>query len=178
MLGGAWTKCVAAVAAGVVATIAPAATAARQPQTAGASTLETALLADVNVLRARRGLTRLRRSDELTRAAAEHSRAMGATGFFRHPSADGSPFWKRIQRYYSSAGRATWGVGENLLWASPTIHSDAAARRWLNSPKHRQVLLDPLWREVGIAAVHLEAAPGAFGGLEVTIVTADFGFRR
>jgi len=178
MLGGGRTTCAAVVVAGMVAAIAPAATPAQQPQSAGASSLEAALLADVNVLRARRGLARLRRSGELTRAAAAHARAMGAKGFFRHQSADGSAFWKRIQRHYSSAGHTTWGVGENLLWASPTIGSEEAVQRWLNSPKHRRVLLDPIWRDVGIAAVHLEAAPGVFGGLDVTILTANFGFRQ
>ncbi len=178
MLRGAWTTCAAVVVAGMMAPIAAAATPVRQPQSAEASTLEAALLADVNVLRARRGLARLRRSDGLTRAAAEHSRVMGVRGFFRHESADGSAFWKRIQRHYSSAGYTRWGVAENLLWASPTIESEAAVQKWLTSPKHRRVLLDPLWRQVGIAAARFEAAPGAFGGLEVTIVTADFGYRR
>ena len=33
------------------------------------------------------------------------------------------------------------------------------------------------WREVGFAAVHVASAPGSYRGLEVTILTADFGVR-
>jgi hypothetical protein len=33
-------------------------------------------------------------------------------------------------------------------------------------------------REIGLAAVHVDAATGAYVVREVTIVTADFGVRR
>jgi len=49
---------------------------------------------------------------------------------------------------------------------------------WVNSPEHRKILLTGRWREVGLSAVHVATAPGAYGGREVTIVTADFGVRR
>jgi uncharacterized protein YkwD len=48
---------------------------------------------------------------------------------------------------------------------------------WLNSPPHRKNLLTPGWREIGLSAVHVAAAPGVFEGRETTIVTADFGTR-
>jgi uncharacterized protein YkwD len=48
---------------------------------------------------------------------------------------------------------------------------------WQNSPRHRRVLLTPRWREIGVSAVHVPAAPGFFRGCEVTIATADFGVR-
>jgi hypothetical protein len=34
-----------------------------------------------------------------------------------------------------------------------------------------------VWHELGISAIHDPAAPGRYRGLEVTIVTADFGVR-
>jgi uncharacterized protein YkwD len=49
---------------------------------------------------------------------------------------------------------------------------------WLNSPSHRRTLLTAEWREIGLGAVHVASAPGAYGGREVTILTADFGVRR
>ena len=49
---------------------------------------------------------------------------------------------------------------------------------WMKSPPHRANLLNGRWREVGISAVHVTQAPGAYRGLDVTIVTADFGVRR
>jgi uncharacterized protein YkwD len=102
---------------------------------------------------------------------------MAAGGFFMHESADGTAFWKRVQRFYKE-GRGYWSVGENLLWSSPDVDAGGAIQMWLDSPPHRKNLLTARWREVGISAIHVAAAPGVFGGHEVTIVTADFGVRR
>ena len=38
-------------------------------------------------------------------------------------------------------------------------------------------MLAPRWREVGIGGVRALAASGVYEGLDVTIVTADFGVR-
>ncbi len=75
-------------------------------------------------------------------------------------------------------GFAGWSVGENLLWSSPDVSAQSALQMWMASPEHRANLLSPRWREVGVAAVHESAAPGVFKGLDVTIVTTDFGVRH
>jgi uncharacterized protein YkwD len=49
---------------------------------------------------------------------------------------------------------------------------------WMASPEHRRNILDPTWREIGIAAVHAASAPGTYGGQPVTVITTDFGVRR
>jgi uncharacterized protein YkwD len=49
---------------------------------------------------------------------------------------------------------------------------------WMESPEHRKNMLDPAWRDIGISVLHVTAAPGFYKGLEVTLVTADFGFRH
>ena len=46
------------------------------------------------------------------------------------------------------------------------------------SPEHRANILTARWREIGVSAVHVAAAPGVYHGLDVTIVTTDFGVRR
>jgi len=46
------------------------------------------------------------------------------------------------------------------------------------SPEHRAVILDGSWREVGIGAVHADAASGMFLGRAVTVITTDFGAMR
>jgi uncharacterized protein YkwD len=140
--------------------------------------LEAQVLADVNALRRSHGLRALRISTRLTAAADTHSRSMARRGFFSHDSADGSSFSKRIERYYRPSGYRYWSVGENLLWASPNVDSASALKMWLNSPPHRANLLFRGWREIGLSAVHVENAPGAYAGQSVTIVTADFGVRR
>ena len=143
-----------------------------------ASALEKDVLANVNLLRRQHGLPALRMSVKLTAAARSHSTEMAQRGYFSHDSANGSSFDKRISRYYSLSGKRYWSVGENLLWSSPDVSASAALDMWLNSPEHKKILLTARWREIGLAAVHVQAAPGSFGGREVTIVTADFGVRR
>ena len=141
------------------------------------STLASQVVAELNATRAENGLEPLRSSPALAVAAALHSREMAEHGYFAHRSPDGSAFSKRVARYYSSRGVRVWSVGENLLWSSPSIDAQNAIRMWLNSPGHRRNMLNPQWRDVGISALHVTAAPGFYRGLEVTIVTADFGVR-
>jgi uncharacterized protein YkwD len=95
---------------------------------------------------------------------------MAARGFFSHDSTDGASAGDRIRRYYAGS----W-VGETLLWRSPGVTAQQVVAMWMASPPHRHVLLLPAFRDVGIGVVRASAAPGAFGGLDVTIVVADFG---
>jgi uncharacterized protein YkwD len=141
------------------------------------SALEAQVLADVNATRRQRGLRPLRFSVALARAADAHSRDMARRGYFSHTSADGAAFWRRVERFYPSAGFRSWSVGENLVWASPDLSSSSALSMWMGSPPHRGNLLNRQWREIGLSAVHVTAAPGVFGGQAVTIVTANFGSR-
>jgi uncharacterized protein YkwD len=156
---------------------APAGNARERAQDA-AEGLETSLLAEVNAVRRRHRVAPLRASPGLQAAADAHSEAMARRGFFGHPSADGTPFWQRVRRFYPSARFRQWSVGENLLWSSPDITAREVVRRWLRSGGHRRNLLSGRWREIGLGVVHVRSAPGVYGGAEVTIVTADFGLRR
>jgi uncharacterized protein YkwD len=142
------------------------------------SSLEQGVLSDINALRRQHGLAPLRLSLRLSAAARQHSVEMATRGYFSHDSANGSPFDSRIKRYYPLAGARYWSVGENLLWSSPDVDAGAALQMWWNSPEHRQNMLTRRWRQVGVSAVHVDAAPGTFGGRAVTIVTTDFGVRH
>ena len=140
--------------------------------------VETQLVQAINALRRSRGLRPFTVSTKLASAAAQHSRDMGTNGYFQHESLDGSAFWKRIERWYSSRGWSMWSVGENIEYESPDITANEGLTMWLNSPPHRANLLSKSWREIGISAVHFDSAPGEYDGGAVTIVTADFGLRR
>jgi uncharacterized protein YkwD len=145
---------------------------------AALSSLERGVLTDINLFRTQHHLTPLRLSTGLTSSAREHSQQMAAQGYFAHASADGSAFWKRIQRFYPSGSMRYWSVGENLLWSSPDVDANGALKMWLASPEHRANLMTARWREIGVSAVHATAAPGTYNGLDVTIVTTDFGIRH
>lgn len=139
--------------------------------------LDAQIAADINAVRARRGLARLRLSHPLHAAATFHSYEMARGGFFSHDSADGASVSTRLARFYRAIGYRQWQVGETLLWYSPTLGSAGVVREWLTSPDHRAILLDPEFREIGVSAVHAKAAAGPPDGDEATIVTADFGVR-
>jgi uncharacterized protein YkwD len=166
-----------------IAALLVAAAAALAPAPAGArsgahlTALESGVLRQINFIRHEHGLAPVHLNARLTAAAAQHSQEMGADGYFEHESVDGSPFWKRVERYYPSAGRRYWSVGENILWSSPSVSPSSALQLWMNSPEHRANILTPRWREIGVSAVHFAHATGVYGGRPVTIVTTDFGVR-
>jgi uncharacterized protein YkwD len=141
-------------------------------------TLDSALLVQINDVRGTHDLVPLKRSAPLSESADEHSAEMARVGYFAHSSRDRSSFSTRIEHVYSSSGYAYWSVGENLLYAGPSIGAVDAMSLWMHSPGHRANILDPSWREIGIAVRHSDSAPGVFDGGPVTIITTDFGVRR
>jgi uncharacterized protein YkwD len=139
---------------------------------AAVSAYEEELLAKINAARRSRGARPLAVAKGLMTAATSHARSMARGGFFAHTSADGSSPGARIRRYYD--GRT---VGETMLWRSPSVTPGATVQTWLGSPGHRAVLLGTDFREIGLAAIHLQAGTGTFGGGPVTIVVVDVGAR-
>ena len=139
--------------------------------------LQSQVLAAINDLRRKQGLVPLKPNSALAAAAFEQSASMAAHGFFGHASYGGSPFWKRVAAKYTISN-GSWKVGENLVWRSPWLSAQSALELWLASPEHRDNLLSPAWREIGLGAVHVSSAPGVYEGRAVTILTADFGVRR
>jgi uncharacterized protein YkwD len=134
---------------------------------------------ELNRVRAAHSLRPLRPSRALAASARRHSAQMGRRGFFDHDSADGTPFWRRIERFYGDTGFRRWAVGENIFWQSPrTLAAIGVIRSWMGSPGHRENVLSGQWRDVGVGAVNMLTAPGVYGGSPVTIVTVDFGNRR
>jgi uncharacterized protein YkwD len=165
-------------AAAIVGTAAAAPTQQRTAGITRVSQLETDVLAQLNSVRRANGLVPLKLSTTLSKAANQHSVQMGQDGYFAHESFDGSAFWKRVERFYPSSGWKYWAVGENLLWSSPDVDGPGALKLWMESPEHKKNILTAKWREIGISAVHVAAAPGTYNGLDVTIVTTDFGVRK
>jgi uncharacterized protein YkwD len=177
------TVAAALALAGMIAVSSSAATStrsgssARSIQRVGLPQLQNQVLAGINDLRRKGGLVPLRLSATLTAAAYEQSASMAEHGFFSHTSYGGSPFWKRVAAKYATRSRS-WSVGENLVWRSPWLDSQMALALWLQSPEHKKNMLSPMWREIGLGAVHVASAPGVYEGREVTILTADCGVRH
>jgi uncharacterized protein YkwD len=140
--------------------------------------LDQALLAKLNEVRTEHGLRPLVLSGALQQAAAFQSRAMLSGGFFDHDAPNGLTFSTRLKRFYApTAGSGGWSAGENLLYTSGALDADQAIDAWMGSAGHRKNLLDPNWREVGIASMRASNAGGVFGGGPTWVVTMDFGVR-
>jgi uncharacterized protein YkwD len=163
----------------LVAALVPAvALGADTPSVSPADRLEATVLDELNLVRLEHGLNQLRLNPRLTAAADQHSLEMVNSGYFGHESADGSHFARRIKAFYRPrTAHRPWTVGENLIWQARRLTARAAVTSWLASPGHRENLLEPAFREVGIAAVHALGAPGVFGKQSVVVLTVDFGAR-
>lgn len=150
-------KCLPAAAA----TIAALACAAPS-RAAELTSAERALLVEVNEARSAHGLAPLRVDARLERAARAHSTDMLRRDYFAHGA-----FATRIR----STGAAGPIFGENLAWGVGTRAAAAAiVRMWLRSPGHRQNLLRPGFRRVGLAAPR-----GEFLGYRgAQVITLDF----
>jgi len=135
-----------------------------------------AVVVGINEARVAQGLAPLRVSRQLRKAASEHALSMATLGYFSHSSANGSSVIRRIASFYAARGSKSWAVGEVLIWRAGGISASSAVSSWLSSAGHARQLLGS-WRDVGVAAINDENAPGVFGGRDVTIVVVDLGTR-
>ena len=149
-----------------------------QRQAGSMRQLQSGVLVELNAIRHQYGLVPLRPASSLAAAARQHSVEMATRGYFSHTSSNGTTFDKRIARFYPMGKYGFWSVGENLLWSSPDVDPAGALRMWMNSPEHKANILNAKWRQIGVSAVHVQSAPGVYGGAPVTIITTDFGVRR
>ena len=162
----------------VAAVLLPAmALASAGPQVSPADRLEEAVLDELNLVRLEYGRSQLKLNPRLTAAADSHTLEMVRSGYFGHESADGGHFARRIKGFYRPHTRRAWRVGENLIWQTERLSARAAVAAWLASDGHRENLLRPDFREVGIAAVRAQGAPGVYANRCVVVLTVDFGAR-
>lgn len=125
----------------------------------------------INRERAERELPSLRADARLADAASDHSRDMVRRRFFDHVSPGGSTPGRRVAR----AGYDWSSLGETIAWGTGSKGTAAGTvARWMDSPPHRRILLEPRLRDIGIGVAQGAPMRGASGG---TTVTADLGRR-
>ena len=97
----------------------------------------------------------------LGHVALDYARDMAAYGYMDHTGRDGSSPQARITR-----GGYHWReVGENL--ASGIMTPEDVVVGWLHSPEHCANLMDPLFREMGVAfAVNPHNGAGVYWAME------------
>jgi uncharacterized protein YkwD len=169
------TAVLAAVAAVLLA---PRVEAAPSVEMRAVDAIERPIEQRVDELRRAAGVPLTRHSEELSAAAEAHAAMLGRSGTFSHHAPGERAFSTRLQRFYSARGMRYWATGENIFWAHTAVSPEQVIRAWLASPPHKLNLLDPTWREVGIAALRVRDAPGVYGGGDVTLVVIEFGRRH
>jgi uncharacterized protein YkwD len=117
-----------------------------------ARVLGEATLCLLNHERRKRGLRALRPDGRLAAAARRHAADMVARRYFAHVSPAGTTLSQRVARTGYMAGARYWALGEVLAWTSSRQSSPRiAVRALMASPAHKRVILDPTYREAGVA---------------------------
>jgi uncharacterized protein YkwD len=113
--------------------------------------LEQQAFALINQLRAKDGDPPLTWNDDVAKVARLHSSNMAEQKFFSHRGLDGSMVDDRADKF----GLSDWRqIGENIAFIRGVDHPvDLAVEKWMESPAHRQNLLNRTWTEsaIGIA---------------------------
>ncbi|WP_101295090.1 CAP domain-containing protein [Halegenticoccus soli] len=133
--------------------------------------LEYAIHAEVNDRRTERGLDPVAFDPELREVARYHSEDMAERGYFAHVSPEGEDLSDRYEKFGYECRVRVSGLkyatgGENIAknYRGAPVATDGGVERyeteeelaaaivegWMNSPSHRENLLQPYWENEGI----------------------------
>jgi hypothetical protein len=116
-----------------------------------------------NVQRAASGLGALSENSLLDSAALAKGNDMLAKGYWAHFAPDGTSPWS----FFLNFGYKYKYAGENLARDFPDASSAVSA--WMNSPSHKENILNPNYREIGIGVVE-----GNLAGVDTTVIVQFF----
>lgn len=117
-----------------------------------------------NEKRASAGLSALTLNSTLSSAAYTKGRDMVDRDYWAHTAPDGTAPWK----FFTDSGYRYRYAGENL--ARDFSNPSSAVEAWMNSPTHRDNILNPKYKEIGIGVVE-----GDLAGVDTTIIIQFFG---
>ena len=110
-----------------------------------------AVLCEINRIREQRGLPALNTQEELRTAAQRHSKDMVERRYFGHDSPGGQGPTERAKRAGYVKPNKSWGLGENLAWATRTrATAEKTVQLWMDSPPHRAVILERRYEDAGV----------------------------
>lgn len=149
----------------VVFTVSLYAISQKAPQVLGAVTFSAdQIISLTNQKRTQNGLPVLTYNSRLAQAAGAKAANMIAENYWAHNSPSGKTPWSFI----SAAGYRYVYAGENL--ARDFDSASSVVNAWMNSPTHRDNLLDKNFKEIGVAVVS-----GKLTGREGILVVQEFG---
>ncbi len=118
----------------------------------------------VNEERAKESLSPLTRNTDLESAASLKAQDMFTKDYFAHYAPDGTSPWdffRKVHYQYTYAGE-NLGMGFS--------DAETLVKAWMNSPKHKKNIMNPAYREIGIAV-----ATGKINKTGTTLAVQMFG---
>lgn len=129
------------------------------------STISTeTVIQGTNAERAKLGLGELQYNQVLSLAAQEKAKDMFEHQYWAHYSPQGKTPWD----FMKSSGYRYVVAGENL--ARDFLDTGDMVQAWMNSPTHRENVINPRYQDIGVAVVN-----GTLNGVETTLVVQMFG---
>lgn len=141
---------------------------ARSHQVLGAATNLTVneLLQDTNLERSRQQEHDLASNPKLTAAAQAKANDMVLRDYWSHNAPDGTTPWSFVQ----SSGYDYQAAGENLAYGF--MNASQVLTGWMNSPEHRENILNNTYRDIGFGVT---TSDNYQGHGPATIVVAIYG---
>ena len=121
------------------------------------------VLSQTNSERQKLNLPLLQYNDVLSQSAAAKAADMFANNYWSHNSPEGKTPWE----FFKSVGYKYSIAGENL--AKDFYDTDGLLKAWMNSPTHRDNIVNTKYQEIGIAVVN-----GVLNGVKTTLVVQHF----
>ncbi len=145
------------------------------PSEANIAEVRVATLCLINRERAAHGESPLTENPHLLAAAQGHSEDMVSRDYFSHTTPTGEAFDTRILASGYVRSNQLYELGENIDCATEYLASPAnTVSAWMNSPEHRENILNGEYRETGMGVA--AAAPASFAaGQPGATYTQDFG---
>lgn len=142
-----------------------------EPTEENLAKIERATFCLLNAVRRKNGLGELERNEQLAEAATAHTMDMVERKYFAHVSPDGTGLtkWIRGTGYIPESGG--WKAGENIGWAARGAAQPARlVAGWMDSPTHRDNILDGDFVHIGLGVAHGVPEKGAKPGATYTTV--------
>lgn len=121
------------------------------------------VISQTNNERQQLGLAPLKYNASLSQSAAAKAEDMFTNNYWAHSSPQGKTPWD----FFKSSGYQYSVAGENL--AKDFYDTDGLIKAWMNSPTHRDNIVNARYQEIGIGVVN-----GILNGVKTTLVVQHF----
>ncbi|HIA91822.1 TPA: CAP domain-containing protein [Candidatus Saccharibacteria bacterium] len=109
------------------------------------SSIENRLVGSINVTRGSLDMQPLSLNTQLSKAAVAKQLHMAEQDYWSHTSPDGTEPWDFVRSYNVTYAKAAETLARGFT------EPEAVVTGWLNSPSHREALLEPSYSQIGLS---------------------------